>query len=54
MVIWRDAKENCKEMGGELIRVTSSGMLDFVGKIISANVWISLNDIAEPGNRSVR
>jgi hypothetical protein len=38
-------------MGGELIRITSSGVSEFVGKLISTNIWIALNDVAEPGNR---
>ncbi|CAB3999160.1 macrophage mannose receptor 1-like [Paramuricea clavata] len=48
-IIWKDAKERCEEMGGELVRITSSGVSEFVGKLISTNIWIALNDVAEPG-----
>ncbi len=50
-VIWKDAKEKCEVMGGELVRITSSAVSGFVAKLISTNIWIALNDVAEPGSR---
>ena len=38
-------------MGGELVRITSSAVSGFVAKLISTNIWIALNDVAEPGSR---
>ena len=31
------------------MKITSSEVSTFVGKLISSNIWIALNDVAEPG-----
>ena len=40
----------CEELGGELPRITTLSVNQFVGGIIQSNIWIGLNDNAEPGN----
>ena len=49
-IIWKDAKDKCEEIGGQLVRITSTAVAEYVGKLISTNIWIALNDVAEPGN----
>lgn len=49
-LMWRDAKMKCEELGGELPRITTLSVNQFVGGIIQSNIWIGLNDNAEPGN----
>ena len=39
------------EIGGELVRITSTAVSELVGKLIETNIWIALNDVAEPGNQ---
>ncbi|KAK7497481.1 hypothetical protein BaRGS_00011323 [Batillaria attramentaria] len=54
-VTWQDARRQCAQVGGQLVRSDSDAMVDFLTQVIKDNgisvrkFWIDVNDLWEDG-----
>ena len=49
-ITWRNARDACFDLGGDLVVITSSAQNDFVASISQSNPWLGLSDRGQEGH----